>query len=72
MSRQSKNARNIARRKEFTKIRQGGGAGPDKTQPRHEKRNAWWQKFGSYSSFIKGGKKPRREDEAQPEPTVAA
>ncbi len=62
MSRNSKNARRIAARKEMSKLRQGGGSGPARTQAKHGKKNAWWQKFSSYSTFVKGGKKSRQEE----------
>ena len=65
MSRNSKNARRIAARKEMSKLRQGGGAGPARTTPKHEKKNAWWQiGNGSYSAFVKGKKKRPEEAEA--------
>ena len=59
MSKNSKNARNIARRKEMSKMRQSGGAGPAKTTPKHEKKNAWWQKFTTYGAFARGTKKQK-------------
>lgn len=62
MSRQSKNARNIARRKEMSKMRQSGGAGPAKTTPKHEKKNAWWQKFTTYGAFTRGNKKQKEAE----------
>lgn len=65
MSRNSKNARRIAARKEMSKIRQGGGAGPAKTTPKHGKKNAWWQRFTTYSGFLRGSKKQRPEQEAE-------
>lgn len=42
MSRQSKNAKNKARAKQFSEIRKGGGKGPSKTQPLHGKKNTKW------------------------------
>lgn len=65
MSRNSKNARRIAARKEMSKLRQSGGAGPAKTTPRHEKKNAWWQRFTTYGGFIRGGKKGKPGQEAE-------
>lgn len=38
MSRQNKNARNLQRAREFSKARQSGQKGPNKTQPQHGKR----------------------------------
>lgn len=63
MSRNSKSARNVARRKANTLARQGGG-GPASTAAKHGKKNAWWQ-VGSrtYSAFIKGKNKPKRGDD---------
>lgn len=57
MSKNNKNAKRIAARKEMSKLRLGGGAGPAKTAPKHNKKNAWWQRFPTYGSFIRGGKK---------------
>jgi hypothetical protein len=68
MSRNSKNAKRIQAAKEMSKARQGGSPGPARTQAKHGKKNAWWQK-GDYSSFVKGGKKTGRAqvaDEAVP------
>lgn len=62
MSRNSKNARRIAARKEMSKTRLNGGSGPAKTQPKHGKKNAWWQKFQSYAAFAKGSKKQKIEE----------
>ena len=59
MSRQSKNARNLAKARQVSAMHKNGEKGPAKTTPLHGKKNAWWQKFDSYSSFLKGGKKPR-------------
>lgn len=61
MSRNSKNARRIAAAREMSKIRLGGGSGPSSTTPKHGKKNAWWQKFRSYSEFVKGGKKAGKQ-----------
>lgn len=58
MSRNTKNSKRIAAAKEMSKMRQSGGSGPAKTQAKHQKKNAWWQKFPSYGAFIRGGKKP--------------
>lgn len=64
MSHNNKNAKRIAARKEMSKLRQSGGSGPAKTQPKHEKKNAWWQRFPSYGAFMRGGKKGAARDEA--------
>jgi hypothetical protein len=65
MSRQSKNARNLAKARDITKMHLNGEKGPSKTTPQHGKKSAWWQKFQTYSSFIKGGKKGgQRQEEA--------
>jgi hypothetical protein len=61
MSHNNKNAQRIQAAREMSKKRLGGGKGPEKTTPAHGKKNAWWQKFSSYSTFIKGGKKPKAE-----------
>lgn len=63
MSRNSKSARNVARRKANTQARQGGG-GPAKTTPKHGKLKAWWQTFGSYGAFIRGKKSKSAEEAA--------
>lgn len=60
MSRNSKNARNVARRKANTLVRKSGGGGPAKTAPKHGKKNAWWQVgSGSYSAFVKNKRAAR-------------
>lgn len=38
MTRQSKNAKNMARARQFAKLRVGGGSGPKATTPLHNKR----------------------------------
>lgn len=65
MSKNNKNARRIAARKEMSKLRQSGGGGPARTQPKHEKKNAWWQKFASYGAFTRGGKKGAQREESE-------
>lgn len=37
MSRQKKNARNLATAKQFSELRKGGGHGPERTTPKHGK-----------------------------------
>jgi len=43
MSRNSKNARLVAERKEMSKIRKSGGKGPSKTTPNHNKVRVRWK-----------------------------
>ena len=57
MSHNSKNATRMAQAKVITAMHKRGEKGPSKTQPQHGKKNAWWQKFRSYTEFIKGGGK---------------
>lgn len=59
MSRNSKNARLVKEAK--ARNRPNGFKGPAKTSPKHGKQNAWWQKFPSYSAFVRGNKKPARK-----------
>ncbi len=61
MSRNSKNAKVLAKAREITALHKNGGKGPAKTTPKHEKRKAWWQ-LGSYTTFVKGSKKPKQAD----------
>ena len=56
MSKNNKNAKRIAAAKEMSKIRLSGGKGPARTESKHGKKNAWWQKFPSYTAYIRGGK----------------
>jgi hypothetical protein len=65
MSRNSKNARLIREAKEMGKNRQAGNKGPSRTNPVHGKKNAWWQKFSSYSAFITGGKGQRGQQKVE-------
>lgn len=58
MSRNNKKARLLAKAREITALHAKGEKAPAKTKPLHGKTRAWWQKFPSYSAFIKGGKKP--------------
>lgn len=55
MSRNSKNARNLAKAKTITAMHLKGEKGPSSTGS-SQKKNAWWQK-GDYKSFVSGGKK---------------
>lgn len=57
MSKNSKNAKRNALAKQFSAQRKAGNKGPSQTTPKHGKKNAWWQKFRSYSDYIKGSKK---------------
>lgn len=43
MSRNNKNAKRIAEAKEMGKVRKGGGKGPAKTTPKHNKVNVKWK-----------------------------
>lgn len=64
MSRQSKNARNLAKARDITKMHQNGEKGPSHTGT-SKKKNAWWQVGkGDYTSFVKGKGKSRQQDEA--------
>lgn len=64
MSRQSKNARNLARAKACSEVRKSGGRGPAKTSPQHGKTKAWWQLFRSFGEFAAGKGKKSRDVEA--------
>ncbi len=66
MSRQSKNARNLAKARQITAMHKNGEKGPARTGS-SKKKNAWWQVGnGSYTTFVKG--KPKRgRDEASTE-----
>jgi hypothetical protein len=64
MSRNSKNSKRIAAAREMSKIRVAGGHGPSKTEPKHGKKNAWWQKFRSYAEYVSGPKKSGRKNAA--------
>ena len=64
MSRNSKNAARIHAAREMSKTRVAGGKGPSKTEPKHGKKNAWWQKFRSYAEYISGPKKGGRKNAA--------
>lgn len=64
MSRNSKNAKRNQAAKEMSKARLAGNPGPSRTQAKHGKKNAWWQK-GDYATFVKGGKKSSKRS-AQP------
>jgi len=65
MSRQSKNARNLARARSISTMHKNGEKGPARTSPQHGKTKAWWQVGnGTYSEFLKGGKKRQGSDEA--------
>jgi hypothetical protein len=66
MTRQSKNARNLAKARDITKLHQNGEKGPSRTGT-SAKKNAWWQTGGDYSTFVKGKGKGR----GKPEETAA-
>jgi hypothetical protein len=61
MSRNSKNARNLAKAREITVLHKNGGKGPAKTAPQHGKKKAWWQ-LGSHSDFVRGSKKSKSSE----------
>ena len=61
MSRNSKNARNLAKAKTITAMHLKGEKGPSSTGS-SKKKNAWWMK-GSYKDFMAGGKK-KPQDQA--------
>ena len=65
MSKNSKNAKRIAAAKEMSKVRLGGGKGPSRTESKHGKKNAWWQKFASYAAYLKGGTTPKKGADAE-------
>jgi hypothetical protein len=58
MSRNSKNARNLAKAREISSLHKNGGKGPARTGT-STKVKAWW-KLGSYSTFASGGKKGKQ------------
>lgn len=64
MTRQSKNARNLAKARQITAMHKNGEKGPARTGST-KKKNAWWQKFNSYSSFVKGGKKGAQKQQEE-------
>ena len=65
MSRQSKNARNLAKARQITAMHKNGEKGPARTGS-SKKKNAWWQVgTGSYETFVKGKSKPKREESAE-------
>lgn len=52
MSRNNKNAKRHIKAREISATRKGGGSGAAQTKPQHGKKNAWWQRFKSYSLWI--------------------
>ena len=73
MSKNSKNAKRLAAAREQSKSRQNGSKGSAKKSSTSKKKNAWWQKFPSYSAFILGkGKVPRKDRNAVVEPEINA
>ena len=65
MSRQSKNARNLAKARQITLMHKNGEKGPSRGAA-SQKKNAWWQTGnGSYTAFVKG--KPKRGEQATTE-----
>lgn len=71
MSRNSKNAQRYAAARALPKNRSAAARArradgkPAQSPPRRpsSKKNAWWQKFSSYSAFTKGGKKGAQRDQ---------
>lgn len=62
MTRQSKNARVLAKARSITLLHKQGEKGPSQTGT-SKKKNAWWQMGnGSYESFVKGKPKKGRPD----------
>lgn len=75
MSRNSKNARRYAMRKQWAHAKfdgkqsvSTGFRGPAQTTPKHGKRNAWFQQFDSHGDFMrsqkKGGRRKEKDSEA--------
>lgn len=63
MSRNSKNARRNQEAKQWSATRKGGGKGPSRTEPKHGKKNAWFQQYDSHGEYMAAQKKPgRRKD----------
>lgn len=64
MSRQSKNAKNLARARDFSKQRTSGSAGPAKTAPKHGKRWTYrsnpeiQKRIAELTAASKAGQKP--------------
>jgi len=61
MSRNNKTAARLKAAREMSALHLKGGKGPKKTEAKHGKTRAWWQKFPSYAAYIAGGKKPKGE-----------
>jgi hypothetical protein len=57
VSRQSKNARNLAKARSITLMHKNGEKGPSRTGT-SKKTKAWWM-LGEYSTFINGKGKSR-------------
>ncbi len=83
MSRNSKNARLTAERKNNRRAKNGGptgpistgNKGPSRTEPKHGKRKAWFQLYDTHSEFLKaqkGGAKRERQEKAADERADAA
>lgn len=62
MSRNSKNARLHADARRMSERRKNGNGGPAKTEAKHGKKNAWWQKFKTYGAYIAGGKRAQPQE----------
>lgn len=62
MSRNNKNAREHAIARQMSARRKNGNKGPEKTEAKHGKKNAWWQKFKTYGAYIAGGKRAQPQE----------
>jgi hypothetical protein len=76
MSRNSKNARLIAGRKSYARAKfdattgkstPTGRKGPSRTEPKHGKKNAWFQKYQSHADFVASQKKKGNRKKADSE-----
>ena len=65
MSRQSKNARNLAAAKVITQMHKNGQRGPAKTQTTHGKKKAWFQLFDTYREYLTSLKGKNKQKDAK-------
>jgi hypothetical protein len=76
MSRNSKSARRVMERKQWSAMRKGGGRGPAQTEPKHGKRRAWFQLYDSHGDYVaaqkKGGKRQQKEHDEESASTAQA
>lgn len=56
MSRNSKNATRTAQARKFAQVRKGGGR-TGRSGSKHGKKNAWWQRFPSYTAWLISARK---------------